>query len=86
MKDSIETVFCALLRVALGQSKVFPYNLSETEWLELYTIAQRKCVLGVAFNALSQLPQKARPPRLIAIKWLGATETIRGVNRLINHR
>ena len=85
INEIVEKMFCTLLQVALGVSHEFPYTPNEKEWQALFQIAKQQCVMGVAYNAISLLPQEARPPRLIAINWSGAAEAIRGSNRLINH-
>lgn len=84
INESVVIFFCSLLQVALGVSREFPYTPSENEWQALFQIAKQQCVMGVAYNAIHLLPQNARPPRIIAIKWSGAAEMIRGTNRLIN--
>lgn len=84
MKDSLDVMLCMLLRVGLGLSNEFPYTLSEKEWQSLFIMAKQQTVLGVAINALSQLPAESRPPRIITIKLFGTIEAIHGQNRLMN--
>ncbi|MBR6943396.1 MAG: nucleotidyltransferase family protein [Fibrobacter sp.] len=84
MKDSLDTLFCKLLRVALGLSHEFPNNLSDNDWNALFLMAKQQTLLGVLYNAFSQLPKESLPSRVVAIRWSGAAEMVRGVNRLMN--
>ena len=84
MNNSLDVVFCNLLRVTLGLSHEFPYNLSDKDWNMLFLMAKQQTLLGVVYNAFSQLPKESQPSRLIAIRWSGAAEMVRGVNRLMN--
>ena len=77
-------MFCELLRVALGLSQVFPYIPTPKEWQSLYTMAHSQTVLGVAYNAIANLPKESQPPRLLKMLWARDAEAIRGKNRLFN--
>lgn len=84
MNDSIDTVFYKLLRVALGLSQDFPYTPTEQEWLLLFKMAKQQTVLGVVFDAISLLPEKSRPPRLLIMRLSYIAEAIRGTNCQMN--
>ena len=70
--------------MALGLSHEFPYNLSDKDWNALFLMAKQQTLLGIVYNAFSQHPKELQPSRLIAIRWSGAAEMVRGVNRLMN--
>lgn len=40
MKDSLDVVFCNLMRVGLGLTQGFPYSLTEGEWQSLFKMAK----------------------------------------------
>ena len=82
MNQTVNGMFCELLRVALGLSQVFPYIPTDKEWLALYTMAHRQTLLGVAYNAIARLPKESQPPRLLMLLWARDAEAIRGKNRL----
>ena len=81
MKDSLDVVFCNLMRVGLGLTQGFPYSLTEGEWQSLFKMAKVQTVQGVAFDALSRLPPESRPPRALSMRLSLAVEAIRGMNR-----
>ena len=83
MKESLDNVLCALLRVALGLSQNFPYNLDENEWRDLFVMAKQQTVLGVAYNAFSRLPVNTCP-RSLTMRLAMRVESIHGVNRMMN--
>ena len=82
MNQTVNGMFCELLRVALGLSQVFPYIPTDKEWQALYTMAHRQTLLGVAYNAIARLPKESQPPRLLMLLWARDAEAIRGKNRL----
>ena len=84
MNQTVNGMFCELLRVALGLSQVFPYIPTDKEWQALYTMAHRQTLLGVAYNAIVRLPKESQPPRLLMLLWARDAEAIRGKNRLFN--
>ena len=82
MNQTVNGMFCELLRVALGLSQVFPYIPTDKEWQALYTMAHRQTLLGVVYNAIARLPKESQPPRLLMLLWARDAEAIRGKNRL----
>lgn len=82
-RESLYGILCKLLRIGLGISNDFPYALDEKEWQSLFLMAKKQTVLGVAYDALSLLPAKSFP-RLLAMRYMIPTESIRGLNRLMN--
>lgn len=84
MKESLDVVFCHLLRFALGVSQVFPYKPTEEEWQKLFKMAKQQTVQGVFFDAISRLPVEQRPPRRLTMHLSFITEAIRGKNRQMN--
>ena len=84
MNDSLNTVFCNLLRIGLGLSQDFQYVLKEEEWQALFAMAKKQTVQGVVFNALSHLPLESRPPRVLSMRLSISVEAIRGTNNRMN--
>ena len=82
MNQTVNGMFCELLRVALGLSQVFPYIPTDKEWQALYTMAHRQTLLGVAYNGITRLPKESQPPHLLTLLWARDAEAIRGKNRL----
>lgn len=84
MEESLDVIFCKLLRVGLGLSQDFPYKLNEKEWKTLFVMAKQQTVQGIVYNSLSRLPVDARPPRALTMRLSLTVETIRGQNLLMN--
>ena len=84
MNNTLDDMFCGLLRVALGLSQDFPYVPTEQEWQSLFNMAKVQTVQGIVFDALSLLPPESRPPRVLSMRLSLAVEAIRGMNRRID--
>ena len=84
MTESLDIIFCKLLRVGLGLSQEFPYKLNEKEWKSFFVMAKQQTVQGIVYNALSRLPVDFRPPRTLTMRLSLTVETIRGQNLLMN--
>lgn len=84
MLESLDIVFCQLIRVGLGLLREFPYKLDETEWNALLLMAKQQTVQGIIYNSISLLPKDSRPPRTLTMRLSMTVETIRGQNLLMN--
>lgn len=78
--------FFYLLKVALGQSKEMPYELSRNEWVIVWDNAVCQTLVGVLFAGVERLPINQRPPRDFLLRWFAQTERIKQNNRLLNRR
>ena len=50
------------------------------EWQELYSLAQKQTLVGIAFRGVEQLPAEQRPPKSLLMQWMMATERIKAMN------
>ena len=50
------------------------------EWQELYSLAQKQTLVGIAFRGVEQLPAEQRPPKSLLMRWMMATERIKAMN------
>ena len=73
-------LFFELLQVAIGNRKMLTHAPTAEEWSELYTLAQRQTLVGIAFRAVGQLPEAQRPPKALLMQWMMATERIKALN------
>lgn len=73
-------LFFELLQVAIGNRKMLTHTPTTEEWSELYTLAQRQTLVGIAFRGVEQLPEAQRPPKALLIQWMMATERIKALN------
>lgn len=80
----IEELFFQLLRYALHISDQMPGEINPDEWQELYNLSGRQSMLGVTYQAVNRLPAGQRPPLETEMRWMGESERIRSLNRLLN--
>ena len=73
-------LFFELLQVAIGNRKELSQTPTPEEWRELYTLAQRQTLVGIAFRGIEQLPTEQRPPKQLLLQWMMATERIKARN------
>ena len=50
------------------------------EWRELFVLAQRQTLVGIAFRGVELLPEAQRPPKSLLMQWYMATERIKAMN------
>ena len=73
-------LFFELLQVAIGNREMLTHTPTAEEWSELYTLAQRQTLVGIAFRAVEQLPEAQQPPKALLMQWMMATERIKALN------
>ena len=73
-------LFFELLQVAIGNRKELSHTPSTAEWTNLYTLAQKQTLVGIAFRGIEQLPAEQRPPKAMLMQWYMATERIKALN------
>ena len=73
-------LFFELLQVAIGNRKELSHTPSTAEWTDLYTLAQKQTLVGIAFRGIEQLPAAQRPPKPLLMQWYMATERIKALN------
>lgn len=61
----------ALVRAAFGKPhEPGPFEgLTPEEWLEVYGFSSRQGVLPLAYDGLAALPEAAKPPKSLALRW-----------------
>lgn len=82
--SSITVLFFDLLQIALGHKTEFSCIPSEEEWRELFVLAQKQALTGIAFLGVERLPKEERPPKELILQWYAATERIKGENETLN--
>lgn len=73
--------FFSILQAAIGKSVRLPHSLSDDEWQEMFELAQKQALLGIAFEGVKKLPQEYWPKGGMVLKWTMATEAIKHRNR-----
>ena len=78
-------LFFELIQVALGKRSVLSRTPSEREWQELFDMAEKQAVAGVAMAALEKLNEQGqKPPMELLYDWIGLSEQIRQENLRLN--
>jgi hypothetical protein len=72
--------FFELLQIAIGNRDKFSQSPTEGEWRELFALAQKQAMVGIAFRGVEQLPETQRPPKALLMQWYAVTERIKAMN------
>ena len=73
-------LFFELLQIAIGNRHRLSQTPTEGEWRELFLLAKKQALVGIAFRAVEQLPEEQRPPKALLMQWYIATERIKAMN------
>lgn len=72
--------FCSLLQIATGKQTHLSHVLSDEEWKNMYNLAKKQALLGIAFEGVKKLPQGQWPTGDIVLNWTMTTEAIKRRN------
>ena len=85
VKVKVDNLFFELMQVALGKRSVLSKTPSEREWQELFDMAEKQAVAGVAMAALEKLSEQGqKPPMGLLYEWIGLSEQVRQENLRLN--
>ena len=73
-------LFFALIRCGIGKASALPYTPAPVQWHELFDIAKKQTLVGIAFAGIEKLPQEQRPPKEILLQWYSLCESIKSRN------
>ncbi len=79
-------LFFELLQIAIGNQTKLAHTPTAEEWNELYTLAQKQAMVGIAFRGVEQLPKEQRPPKPLLMQWYMVTERIKAMNTNLSHK
>ncbi len=72
--------FFELLQIAIGNRVQFSQTPTEEEWRELFALARKQAMVGIAFRGVQLLPEEQRPPKSLLMQWYMMTERIKAMN------
>lgn len=72
--------FFLILQSAIGENVRLTHSLSHDEWEEMFDLAKKQALLGLAFEGVKKLPKEQWPQGDIVLKWTMATEQIKRQN------
>lgn len=78
------SIFFELLQIAIGNKTGFSLAPTEGEWRELFVLAQKQALTGIAFLGVERLSKEERPPKELILQWYAATERIKGENEILD--
>ena len=81
LHDDTTTLFLALIRCGIGKADRLPFTPSKEQWDELFNIAGRQTLQGIAYAGIERLPQEQRPYKELLLRWYHLTLNIRKRNR-----
>ena len=81
----IELFFC-LVRCGIGKQNELPRIPTAEEWSELFEVAKKQTLTGIAFAGIERLPQEQRPPKEILLQWYRMTAIIKNKNAELDRK
>lgn len=72
--------FFLILQSAIGENVRYTHCLSHDEWEEMFGLAKKQALLGLAFEGVKKLPKEQWPQGDIVLKWTMATELVKRQN------
>ena len=72
--------FFLILQSAIGENVRLTHCLSHDEWEEMFGLAKKQALLGLAFEGVKKLPKDQWPQGDIVLKWTMATEQVKRQN------
>ena len=79
-------LFFALIQCGIGKRNDLPRTPTAQEWGELFDIAKKQTLQGIAFAGIESLPQEQRPPKEILLQWYKLCALIRSRNVALDRR
>ncbi|MBR4996584.1 MAG: nucleotidyltransferase family protein [Bacteroidaceae bacterium] len=79
-------LFFELLQIAIGNRSQLSHTPTAEEWRELYALAQKQAMVGIAFRGVEKLPVEQRPQRVMLMQWYMATERIKALNEEMDRK
>ncbi len=83
---SIIELFFHLIRCGIGKQSTLPCTPNTQEWNELFEIAKKQTLTGIAFAGIERLPQEQRPPREILLQWYKMSTLIKSKNAELDRK
>lgn len=83
---TIVELFFHLIRCGMGKAKELPRTPGVQEWDELFSIAKKQTLAGIAFAGIEKLPQEQRPPKTVLLQWYNLATLIKKINADLNRK
>ena len=84
MKKQLQ-IFFDFLRFCIDSAKEIPDSLKETDWKEIYAIAQKQCLVGVLFDGIKKLPaEHVGMKKELLLQWMAESQMLEKANVRLN--
>ena len=84
MKKQLQ-IFFDFLRFCIDSAKEIPDSLKETDWKEIYAIAQKQCLVGVLFDGIKKLPaEHVGMEKELLLQWMAESQMLKKTNVRLN--
>ena len=78
-------IFFDFLRFCIGSAKEIPSSLKEADWMELYRIAQKQCLVGILFDGIQKLPlAEVGMSKDLLLQWMMQCQMLEKANVRLN--
>ena len=77
----IVALFFSLIRCGIGKEELLPFAPTAEQWNELYDMATKQALQGIAFAGVERLPKEQRPPTELILKWFNVVNSIKNNSR-----
>ena len=80
-----QKIFFDFLRFCIGSVKEIPGSLKEADWMELYAIAKKQCLVGVLFDGIKKLPaEHVGMKKELLLQWMAESQMLEKANVRLN--
>ena len=84
MKKQLQ-IFFDFLRFCIDSATEIPDSLKETDWKEIYAIAQKQCLVGVLFDGIKKLPaEHVGVKKDLLLQWMAESQMLEKTNVRLN--
>ena len=83
---SITEIFFSLIRCGIGKGNSLPQSPTPQQWQELFEMAKKQTLAGIAFAGVEALPSEQRPPKEIILQWYTLCESIKKKNAELDRK
>ena len=80
-----QKLFFDFLRFCIGSESEKPDTLVDADWKEIYTIAQKQCLVGVLFDGIKKLPaEHIGMKKELLLQWMAESQMLEKANVRLN--
>ena len=80
-----QKIFFDFLRFCIGSAKEIPVSLKDADWMELYAIAKKQCLVGVLFDGIKKLPaEHVGMKKELLLQWMAESQMLEKANVRLN--